>query len=246
MIRKLFTRKIFIKVLNKINFFYRNLHNVDVSEFSNNNENILILSPHADDESIGCAGIILKYPSKIKVICITDGRYGDKLIEPNKMSKIREDEFKNAMKFAGINSYDFLKIEDSKIKENFRKFSLIDFDKYKSIFIPNYLDRHLDHKAVSNHIYALIKNGNISKNTDIYYYEVWNTVPIVNSYSNISLNIEMKRDMINLYHSQINNINYTDKIIALNKFRGLSLKVNFAETYMKLTTKEFLKFMESK
>jgi len=245
MIRAILKNKIFLKVLNKINFFIKDLKNVEIKEV-NVDGNILILAPHADDESIGCAGIMLNYFNKVNVICITDGRYGDPEIEPNKMIEIRQNEFKNAMNFLKVSSYVFLSIEDSKVSENYKKFTEIDFNKYKAIFIPNYLDRHLDHKAVSNHIYKLIKQNYISKNTDIYYYEVWNTVPVVNSYIDISKKVNDKKNIINFYKSQIKHINYTDKIIALNKFRGLSLELDYAECYMKLSATEFINFMDSK
>lgn len=246
MLKKIFTRKLILKILNKINYFYKNLENIDIKEVNIINENILVLAPHPDDESIGCSGLMLKYPNKIKVVCLTDGRYGDSEISTQNMIRIREDEFKNAMNEAKIKDYQFLSIEDGTIKESFNDFCKINFKDFKHIFIPNYLDKHFDHKAVSHHVSSLIQNKKISNDTLIYYYEVWNTVPVVNSYINLSFNIDKKRQIIKKYSSQLKHIDYSEKIIGLNNFRGLSLGVEFAECYMKLTTKEFLQFMDSK
>lgn len=43
--------------------------------------------------------------------------------------------------------------------------------------------------------------------------------------------INQKKSNIQLYISQIKNINYDDRIIALNKYRGMIPEVDFAEAY---------------
>ena len=40
------------------------------------NDKCLVLAPHADDESIGCGGLLLKYPNNFEVVVLTDGRKG--------------------------------------------------------------------------------------------------------------------------------------------------------------------------
>ena len=36
----------------------------------------LILAPHSDDETIGCGGLLLKYPEVFDVYCLTNGFRG--------------------------------------------------------------------------------------------------------------------------------------------------------------------------
>lgn len=36
----------------------------------------LVIAPHADDESIGCGGLLLTYPQNFEVVVLTDGRRG--------------------------------------------------------------------------------------------------------------------------------------------------------------------------
>jgi hypothetical protein len=60
-------------------------------------ENVLILAPHPDDEIIGCGGAIIKHRnkgSKIFVIYLTDGREGNKKIDPMVLSNMRREEAK--------------------------------------------------------------------------------------------------------------------------------------------------------
>ena len=42
---------------------------------------ILVLAPHADDETIGCGGFLLKYGKQCDVVLLTDGRYGDSSVD---------------------------------------------------------------------------------------------------------------------------------------------------------------------
>lgn len=44
------------------------------------NDKCLIIAPHADDESIGCGGILLKYPQNFEVVVLTDGGKGGAMI----------------------------------------------------------------------------------------------------------------------------------------------------------------------
>ena len=39
-----------------------------------NARNILVVAPHADDETLGCAGLLLKYKDITDVLVLTDGR----------------------------------------------------------------------------------------------------------------------------------------------------------------------------
>jgi LmbE family N-acetylglucosaminyl deacetylase len=62
---------------------------------------ILVIAPHSDDESLGCGGLLLKYPKQCDVVVVTDGRYGGL---PNQthdeIIKIRQEELIQAMNYA--------------------------------------------------------------------------------------------------------------------------------------------------
>lgn len=42
----------------------------------NNNDKILVVAPHADDESIGCGGLLSLYGNQTDLLLITDGSKG--------------------------------------------------------------------------------------------------------------------------------------------------------------------------
>ena len=66
---------------------------------------ILIVSPHPDDETIGCGGILAKYGSQCDVVVLTDGRLGmstEKKQSEEELAEIRKREFESAMQFFKI------------------------------------------------------------------------------------------------------------------------------------------------
>lgn len=59
----------------------------------NNNDKILILAPHPDDECIGAGGILALFPELCNVIVLTDGRQGQGMISPEIEKEIRKKSF---------------------------------------------------------------------------------------------------------------------------------------------------------
>lgn len=205
-------------------------------------DKILVLAPHADDESIGCGGFLFKYAKQCKVVCLTDGRLGDPNVPMNELMRIRKEEFISAMNFAVVEDYQFLNIQDGNLLNEFDRFKEIDFESYDYIFIPNILDQHPDHKAVGIHLAKLLKSKKIK--SKICMYEVWNALALPNSYIDISDIPEKKKEMVSLYQSQTKHIDYQNRILSLNNYRGMSVGAEFAEVYSCVSATEFLEMME--
>ena len=122
-----------------------------------NDDKCLCIAPHPDDESIGAGGILIKHPDNFKVICLTDGQKGSETLSKEEIVRIRKEEFKNAMEFAGIKDIEMLEIPDKQIINNYDKFKKIAIEEYDYVFIPNILDQHQDHKAVSVNLAKLLQ-----------------------------------------------------------------------------------------
>lgn len=190
------------------------------------NDKILILAPHADDESIGCGGLISLYAKQIDVILLTDGRFGG-TDNPETIAKIRHKEFEDNMKKAGVNQYQCLNIHDRNLKNCFNIFSKIQFDKYTHIFIPHEREQQRDHKIV----FPFILKSRINKNTIIAGYEVWTPIEYPNFYLNISEHIKTKKALMNTYRSQLKFNDYTAAAVGLNRYRGLQTGVLYGECF---------------
>ena len=200
----------------------------------------LILSPHPDDESIGCGGLLLQFKDQCEVICLTDGQKGSEVLGGKELVEIRNIEFKAAMRAIGIEQFSLLKGEDQNLLNEYEIFKQIDFNHYEYVFIPNWLDTHIDHMAVAVHLHRLLKESKESYKFRIVFYEVWSPLSITNFILNISDVIAQKKSIIDCYKSQIETTDYVHKITSLNAYRGMQFHYDYAEAYLVLTIPQFL------
>lgn len=206
------------------------------------NQKCLCLCPHADDESIGMGGLLSLYPKNFDVILLTDGRKGIKGISTEDVIKTREEEFKNAMTAAEITEFKSLRIEDKRLLDGFDSFKTIDVEQYDYIFVPNIIDQHPDHKAVSLLLKELIESGaKVKPDLKICLYEVWSTLGLVNAFVDISNVIDKKREMINCYKSQTTQKDYVYHALGLNQYRGMFKDKKFVEAFCVLDIDNFIK-----
>lgn len=211
----------------------------------NQTDKCLCLAPHADDESIGMGGLLSLYPELFDVILLADGRKGIKNLPTDEVIKIREEEFKNALNIAGINEYKFLRAEDKKLINSFELFKTINIENYNYIFIPNIIDQHPDHKAVSILLKKLLdEKTKIKTDLKICFYEVWSTLGFVNAFIDISEVIDSKKSMINCYKSQIAQKDYEYHALGLNQYRGMFKNKKYVEAFCVLDLNEFKKICE--
>lgn len=189
-------------------------------------EKICILAPHADDESIGCGGLLAKYGKQCDVILLTDGAYGSS--DKEQTQKTREEEFKSVMNYFGIKNYHFMRAKDTELIDGYAKFKKIDFKSYDYVVMPHPLDPHKDH-VVPQAFFKRLKREQKLKAKAVYY-EVWGTMASPTHYIDISDVVEHKREAINMYISQ-NNRDYADRILGLNKYRGIRHNIAYEEAY---------------
>lgn len=189
-------------------------------------DKILIVAPHPDDESIGCGGLLSMYASQCDVLLITDGERGGK---SGDVAKVRQGEFIEAMTVAGVKKYSCLHIPQHQIKANRKIVKGYDFSKYQHIFVPNRLDAHQDHVAVYKVIKSITKR--LNPRIRIYEYEVWSTLHNPNIYLDISNIYDKKKELIECHKSQMAEMDYVGMILGLNAYRGRSHGYPFAECY---------------
>ena len=194
-------------------------------------EKLLIVAPHPDDESIGTGGILQLYGKQCDVLCLTDGRQGQGDISPNKLKEIRAEEFKNVMKLLGVNSYKMLNIEDGKVLTSLKGLCGVDFTNYSKVFVTSDEDQHPDHTAALKAILEAIQKSNAK--VKCFAYEVHNMISKPTHILDISTAFEQKQKIIRQYKSQVKNYSYDEYAKLFNKVRGMQSGMGFeyAESY---------------
>jgi LmbE family N-acetylglucosaminyl deacetylase len=168
-------------------------------------EQILVIAPHPDDESIGCGGLLLKYGKQCDVICLTDGRQGQGDITPIELAQIRKAEFIKVMNKVGVASYNIGAIEDGTLCVHLDCLRDIDFSKYSKVFVTGRNDQHPDHTAALIALKRAIKNQQIDT-IEVFEYEVHRHLKNPTHYFYVSQVIDKKKELIRLYDSQIKNV----------------------------------------
>jgi LmbE family N-acetylglucosaminyl deacetylase len=213
---------------------------------------ILILSPHADDEILGCGGYISKYSKRnyqVNVLILTNANKGAPEIYSDKdIQKIRN-EAKQANNYIGTKKLYF---------ENLPALNLNNYPIYKItniinkyinnidpevILIPSSNDIHEDHKIIFKAAKVSMRPNKKSKLKKILSYEVlseteWNeNEKAFNPNYFVSLNKSDINNKVNAflkYKSQVKKFPHPrskEAIINLSKVRGSNIFVNYAEAF---------------
>lgn len=215
-------------------------------------QNILIISPHGDDEILGCGGTIHKLCStgnEVYVLVITNAHHGNpKLYSKIFLKKIRNETI-SANKFLGVKEVFFFdfpvnnlnKIDYSLIIDSIKK--IIIKIKPNQIFIPHGNDIHNDHKIVNHCSLVASRPINNKYLVNILEYETlsetewsenYNFTP---NYFNVlsKKNLDAKINSMKKYQSQIKKNPHprsTDVIKSLAHLRGSSIGNTYAESFI--------------
>lgn len=212
------------------------------------NNNILIIAPHPDDETISMGGSIDKFiKEKFNVhILIISGHLPPLYSEKDFNLTVKE--AKKAFKILGVTSYKFLKIPATYVKDfetsklNSLIFSEIQKLKPDTVFIP-FPDRHIDHRIIfDSSVVSVRPNGKFFPKKVLSYETLsethWNVPGIEPSFNpdyfiDISKNIKKKLSALSSYKSQIknNSTRSLDAVKSLAIFRGSQNGCKFAEAF---------------
>jgi LmbE family N-acetylglucosaminyl deacetylase len=213
---------------------------------------ILILSPHADDEILGCGGFISKYSNKnydINVLILTNANKGaPEIYTSKKIEQIRR-EAKIANKLVGTKNLFFENLPALNLN-NYPIYKISNIiDKYildinpEIILIPSLNDIHDDHKIIfkaSKIAMRINKESNLKK---ILSYEVLSETEWNENEKSFNQNyfVSLKKIDINnkvkaflKYKSQVKKFPHPrskESIMNLSRVRGSQVFMQYAEAF---------------
>lgn len=213
-------------------------------------DKVLVLSPHPDDDVMGCGGLLSMLSesgAKIKVIYFTDGSRSNRNVKYSEaLITEREEETRSAGKVLGIGEEKFLRLPHTKLVANMELAAQIrreiEFDKPDLLLSPSLEDLHPDHHAVAEALAISLKNFENSLN--IWLYEIWGTGRF-NRLVLIDDQIEAKIEALKCHKTQIKIKSYDQAVVALNNYRALSVGIGkYAEAYYATGPRNYQKLFE--
>ena len=213
---------------------------------------ILVISPHPDDETLGCGGTILKHKDigdKIYWLIITniDIKNGwDKDIVEERQKEIETVaemyDFEKTFKL----DYPTAKLDTIPMQEIIESISKVIFEiKPEIIYLPNRSDVHTDHQITFKTAYSCTKNFRYSFIKKILMYETLSetefapalpeNIFVPNVFVDITNYFEKKLEIFKIYKSEIMKDplpRSLDSIKALARYRKSQIGVEYAEGFV--------------
>ena len=200
-------------------------------------EKILVLAPHMDDETIGCGGTLALHAQRgaqITVMFLTDGRNGSSEISvlygeererrQRELIEIRTTEARAALQRLGANKMICLDAEDGELdKCDWAAARLRDVLlklQPEIVYLPFYLEEHPDHRAASRVLLDAVAGTSLQ--FQCMGYEVW-TPLFPNCLVRIDSTLEVKKQALQEYRSQLKQCDYLHASIGLNAHRSAGL-----------------------
>ncbi len=196
----------------------------------------MVFAPHADDETFGMGGTLLKSKAQgieTHLVVLTDGAEGG---DADNLVDIRRKEVQRAAEILGFQSLQcwsepdrFLDAHNYLVE---KVVSLITEIKPKSVFFPGPLEIHPDHRAAGLLAWRAIQRISKAYKPEPIAYEIGVQNPI-NCLIDISSQIETKKEVMALFDSQNQENNYPELVLALDKGRTFSLPkdIKYAEGF---------------
>lgn len=143
----------------------------------------LIIAPHPDDETFGCAGLIRKKViagSKVDVLFLTNGEKSLSTVSKEEISQYRKLDAEKAASFLGVHKTYFLELEDGgiprrgsdKYTESLSQFTqIINELNPEEVYVTHPLDNWSDHTGASELTFDVLNE--MGNNIALYYYWVW-------------------------------------------------------------------------
>lgn len=193
---------------------------------------VLVLIPHQDDETFGCGGTLIKIRPlvrKMDFCLITDGSKSDEAVSVD----TRDSELDKVSELLSIDNVVKLKIPDREVfynRQTVSHYIVNNFENYDIVFTPNIFDIHPDHRYLANIVVEIVMDSKLD--VSLFFYEVTMPQLFVNFLVDITDVIDRKMELVSKYCSQLNLLDYDQKILRINRLRNLGVEnTEYAEGF---------------
>ena len=112
--------------------------------------------------------------------------------------------------------------------------------KYDFIFVPSFFENHVEHRFLTYSFLPKLLNKGKKKGQYVVLYEVWSLISTVSDYVDISDFIDEKIELLRMYKTQCDYVDYDVRVKGLNLYRGhMGGRVQYAEAFWAMKTSAF-------
>lgn len=186
---------------------------------------VLVLSPHPDDEAIGCGGTLRKHAvggDEVRVVFLTSGEKGGHGRPPDETARVREEEARAAAEVLGIGEVEFWRQPDGALDPTpelvARLRRALDTFGPRLVYVPHDREMHPDHRAAV----ALVQSAlaGLADPPRVFMFEVWTPLETFDHLEDISEFVAEKVAAIRAHASQSAVMRFDEAVLGLNRYRG--------------------------
>lgn len=188
---------------------------------------ILVVSPHPDDEAIGCGGTIASHAAcgdRITVLFLTSGEQGGHGMPADQTARVREREAERAGTILGVHDQHFWRLPDGAVRATRDKvLRLAEFVAATApdrIYLPYIRDDHADHRAAARMVQRAASLQADERSASLLMYEVWTPVARIDDIIDITAQMPIKLAAIRAYRSQCRVLRFDQAMQGLNCYRA--------------------------
>ena len=182
-----------------------------------------VLSPHPDDEAIGCGGTLRKHVlagDEVHVVFLTSGEGGGHGVED--AGTVREREAEVSGKIIGVTSTGFWRQRDGRVRADERTVARLTAElsaiQPDIVYVTHEKEMHPDHRAAVRLLRGALREASLR--LEVRTYEVWTPLQDLAYIEDISDVIETKLEAVRAHTSQCNVMRFDDAVQGLNRYRG--------------------------
>ena len=208
---------------------------------------VMVISPHPDDESIGCGGTICKHVAAgepVHVELLTSGEKGGHGLSEQETALQREEEATAAAEILGITHVEFYRQQDGNLSKNRRVANLlarrIQTCRPHLIYVPHPREQHPDHQPIAKVLRRALRKAQIPEPPRVLGYEIWTPLQRLDEIVDITPYLETKLRAIAAYATQCSVMDFESAARGLARYRGEMHSWpggEYAEVFADLTSK---------
>lgn len=189
---------------------------------------VLVVSPHPDDETIGCGGTLRAHVVRkdtVRVIFLTSGERGSRDCSLDEARRIREEEAAHATALLGIRQREFWRQPDgalhatSAVVERLRQ----TFLRWRPsiVYVTHAREQHPDHRAACRIVQqAAAHLPRTLHRPMLLMSEVWTPLQQIDVITDVSPFMNKKLSAVRAYKSQCARMRFDEAVRSLNRYRG--------------------------